>query len=198
MVSAPSGAGKTSLIRALLKDRPAIELSVSYTTRAPRPGERDGEDYLFVAREEFERRRAGGEFLEWAQVHGNLYGTSAVWVGERINAGHDLMLEIDHQGAAQVRRLLPHAVGIFIAPPSIDELRRRLVARGQDTATVIEARVQAAADELRQVHQFEYVIINQDFAMALSQLTAVVDAAGVRYATQRARHPEIFRHWDAG
>jgi len=192
VIVAPSGAGKTSLLRAMLAERPAVELSVSYTTRTPRPGEANGRDYWFVDRVEFERRRAAGEFLEWAEVHGNLYGTSRVWIAERIAAGRDIVLEIDWQGAAQVRRIFADAIGVFIAPPSFEALRERLERRGQDSAEVIERRMEAARDELAQLGRFEYVIINQDFTTALRQLLAIVDSAGLRASKQRAREPELF------
>lgn len=190
-IVAPSGAGKTSLVRALLGQRPGIELSISFTTRAPRPGEIHGNHYFFVDRAEFQRRRDAGEFLEWAQVHGNLYGTSRRWIEERITLGADIVLEIDWQGAAQVATLYPDAIGIFIAPPSVDELRRRLIARGQDAPAIIDARIAAARAELAQARRFQYVIINQEFASALQELTSVVDAARLRFAKQRARHAEL-------
>ncbi|HLT25177.1 MAG TPA: guanylate kinase [Zeimonas sp.] len=192
VVAAPSGAGKTSLVRALIADRPLLQLSVSFTTRAARAGEVDGRDYRFIDREEFERRRQAGEFLEWAEVHGNLYATSRHWIEERIRAGVDIVLEIDWQGAVQVQRLFTDAVGIFIVPPSIDALRERLEQRGQDSAEVIERRLAAARLELKQAHRFQYVIINQDFATALAELRTLVEAARLRLSRQRARHPAIF------
>ncbi len=196
VVAAPSGAGKTSLVKAVLGQRPGIELSVSCTTRAPRPGEIDGRDYVFIDRAEFERRLAAGEFLEWAEVHGNLYGTSRRWIEQRMMDGADILLEIDWQGAAQVQKLFPDAVGVFIAPPSIDELRARLVRRGQDTAETIDRRVAAALDELAQVNRFQYVIINQEFAVARDQLLAIIDAAGLRADKQRTRFPLLLRQWE--
>jgi guanylate kinase len=195
VIVAPSGAGKTSLVKALLARRPQIELSVSCTTRAPRPGETDGVDYLFIDRDEFERRRLAGEFLEWAEVHGNLYGTSRAWISRKMADGADILLEIDCQGAAQVSALFAQAVGIFIAPPSIEELRRRLTARGQDSPEVIERRVAGAAREIAQAESFQYVIINQDFNVALQELLAIVDAASLRFQIQKARHRELFRQW---
>ncbi len=192
VVTAPSGAGKTSLLRALLADAPLMQLSVSFTTRAPRPGEIDGRDYFFVDRPEFERRREAGEFLEWAEVHGNLYATSRTWIEGRIEAGVDIVLEIDWQGATQVQRLFPDAIGVFIVPPSIGVLRERLTQRGQDSVEVIEQRVAAAQAELRQAHRFQYVIINQDFASALADLRTIVQAARLRFAKQQARHPATF------
>jgi len=192
VVSAPSGAGKTSLVRALLGELPNLRLSVSCTTRPARPGEVHGVDYEFLDRNEFIRRRDAGDFLEWAQVHDNLYATSRAWIESRIAAGEDVILEIDWQGAVQVRRQFPDAVLVFIAPPSIDELRRRLESRGQDSPEVIEQRVQAARPELAEAGRFEYVIINQEFAGALRQLAAIVEAARCRFAQQRARHRALF------
>lgn len=193
LIVAPSGAGKTSLVKAMLAQRPQMELSVSFTTRAPRPGETDGIDYHFVSRDTFLRRRDNGEFLEWAQVHDNFYATSRDWIAQRVAAGRDIVLEIDWQGATQVQRLLPAVVGIFIAPPSIAELRARLTRRGQDDPEVIERRVAAAETELQQAHRFQYVIINETFDVALAQLLTIVDGSGLRFAQQQARHPELFR-----
>ena len=198
VIVAPSGAGKTSLVRALLERQPQLALSVSFTTRSPRPGERDGVDYVFVTPENFEARRAAGEFLEWARVHGNSYATSRAWIEEQIRAGRDIVLEIDWQGAVQVQEIFPDAVEIFIAPPSLDELRERLTRRGQDSPAVIEQRVAAARDELRQAARFGHVIINQDFTSALGQLDAIVEAARTRTPQQRARNPEFFTRLGVG
>jgi guanylate kinase len=192
VIVAPSGAGKTSLVRGLLQNEPDVRLSVSFTTRQPRPGERDGIDYRFIGVEEFERRCSEGEFLEWARVHDNLYGTSRAWIEAQMAKGQDIILEIDCQGAEQVKRLYPDAVGIFIAPPSIAELARRLRARAQDAESVIQRRIAAAQAELAQAERFEYVIINQDFGIALEQLRAVVRAARLRYSRQLARNPVVF------
>jgi guanylate kinase len=192
VIVAPSGAGKTSLVRGLLQNETDVRLSVSFTTRQPRPGERDGIDYRFIGVEEFERRRSEGEFLEWARVHDNLYGTSRAWIEAQMAKGQDIILEIDCQGAEQVKRLYPDAVGIFIAPPSIEELARRLRARAQDEESVIQRRIDAAQAELAQAERFEYVIINQEFDIALEQLRAVVRAARVRYSRQLARSPVVF------
>ena len=191
-IVAPSGAGKTSLVRGLLETEPAVRLSVSYTTRPPRPGEQDGVDYHFVSEQDFIRRRDAGEFLEWAQVHGNLYATSQSWIAAQTAAGSDILLEIDWQGAEQVSRIFPDTVGIFIAPPSIDELRRRLQGRAQDSAAVIERRIAAAQAELAQAGRFQYVIINQDFGTALEQLCSIVRASRLRFAKQQARNPDTF------
>jgi guanylate kinase len=191
IVAAPSGAGKTSLVGALLKSDADIALSVSYTTRAPRPGEVDHREYHFVARPEFLAMIERGEFLEHAEVHGNYYGTSAPWIREQIAAGRDLLLEIDWQGAAQVRQQIDGAIGIFILPPSMEELERRLRNRGQDSEQVIQRRLSAARDEMRHAGEFDYVIINKDFDAALADLAAIVRASRLVLARQRQRHP----HW---
>ncbi len=192
IVVAPSGAGKTSLVRALLAARDGLKLSVSFTTRSPRPGESGGIDYVFVTPEAFLARRDRGEFLEWAHVHGNSYATSRNWIEEQIGLGVDIVLEIDWQGAAQVGRLYPEAVTIFIAPPSLAVLRERLTARGQDAPDVIERRVRAARSELEHAAECQYVIINQDFAAAAQALVGIVDAARCRFGKQQARHPDLF------
>ena len=192
IVVAPSGAGKTSLVRHLLGARTGIRLSVSCTTRAPRPGEQDGIDYVFVTQAEFERKKDAGEFLEWAQVHGNFYGTSRPWIEAQMQAGEDIILEIDWQGAAQIRRLIPESVSVFIAPPSLATLRERLVARGQDSPEVIERRIEAARTELEHAAECQYVIINQDFASAAQALCGVLDASRCRFAQQASRHAALF------
>jgi guanylate kinase len=192
IIVAPSGAGKTSLVRALLQERPGIRHSVSFTTRAPRPGEAEGVDYRFIDADEFDHRRAAGEFLEWAEVHGNLYGTSRLWIEEQTGHGADIVLEIDWQGARQVRALFPDAVSIFIAPPSLEVLRQRLTHRAKDSDAVIERRVAAARSELEHAAEFQYIIVNQDFTEACSQLLAITDAARCRYERQRARAPALF------
>jgi guanylate kinase len=191
VVAAPSGGGKTSLVRELLKREPGIKLSVSFTTRPPRPGEVDGVDYCFVDEAQFMARRDRGEFLEHAHVHGNWYATSALWLREQIEHGHDVLLEIDWQGAAQVRRLIPSAVEIFILPPSMAVLKERLHNRGQDTAAVIDHRLANAQDEMRHCGEFDYVIINQDFATAVDDLAAIVRASRLRAAPQLARHGSL-------
>ena len=158
IVSAPSGAGKTSLVRELRKAEPAVELSVSYTTRAPRPGEVDGVDYHFVDGTTFEAMLERGEFLECAQVHGNQYGTGLPWIEARMRAGRDILLEIDWQGAEQVRRLLPTSIGIFILPPSVAELARRLTGRAQDAPDAIAGRLSVAREEMSHAPEFDYVL----------------------------------------
>jgi guanylate kinase len=192
LVVAPSGAGKSTLVNALLERDAAIVLSVSHTTRPPRPGEQDGREYHFVTVDEFMRRRAAGEFLESAEVHGNYYATSRTWIEERVRGGTDVLLEIDWQGARQVKARFPHAVGIFILPPSIDALEARLHKRGQDSASVIARRLLAAGSEMAHAPEFDYVIINEDLDKALGQLTAIVTATRLRYASQAARHHALF------
>jgi guanylate kinase len=188
VVAAPSGAGKTSLTRALLAKEPAIRLSVSYTTRPPRPGEKDGVDYHFVTPERFAALNDAGEFLEHAHVHGNWYATSAIWLKAQVDAGQDVLLEIDWQGAAQVRRLVPGSVHIFILPPSLDSLRERLTLRGQDDAATIQRRLAAAREEMKHCGEFDYVIINQEFASAVDDLRAIVRASRLRGTRQRGLH----------
>jgi guanylate kinase len=176
-VVAPSGAGKTSLVNELLRREPEVRLSVSHTTRAPRQGEQDGREYHFIDPARFERMRAAGDFLEHANVYGNFYGTSRRWIEEQLAGGHDVMLEIDWQGARQVRALFPHMSGIFILPPSLAELRRRLDARGKDSTETIERRMASARDDISHVLEFEYIIVNERFESAVADLVAVVRAA---------------------
>lgn len=177
VVAAPSGAGKTSLVKALLKNDSGIRLSVSTTTRAPRPGEINGRDYHFVSREVFVEMIGRGEFLESAEVYGNFYGTSQSWIAGEIAQGHDILLEIDWQGAAQVKKYFPEAVTIFIVPPSLNALRNRLLNRAQDSQEIIERRLAAACDDISHAMEFEYIIVNDDFDQALLDLTAVIKAA---------------------
>ncbi len=193
VVTAPSGAGKTSLIEALLREDARLRLSVSYTTRAPRPGEQDGREYHFVDEAVFLAMLGRGEFLESAEVHGNRYGTAHRAVRELLAGGSDIVLEIDWQGAQQVRRLLPGCVGVFVLPPSIAELERRMRRRGQDSGAVIAQRLANAREELSHAPEFEYAIINNDFEEARRDLAAVVRAERARTARQLERHPELFR-----
>jgi len=192
IVAAPSGAGKTSLVNALLKQDTELALSISYTTRAPRPGEVDHREYHFVAEAEFLAMIERGEFLEHAQVFGNRYGTSAPWIQQQTAAGSDLVLEIDWQGAQQVRKLIPGAVGVFILPPTMQELERRLRNRAQDSDAVIQQRLTEARAEISHAGEFDYVIINKDFDVALADLAAIVRASRLRLARQRQRHSEWF------
>jgi guanylate kinase len=198
VVAAPSGAGKTSLVKALLKNDPGIRLSVSYTTRAPRPGETDGRDYHFVSREAFVAMAERGEFLESAEVYGNYYGTSQVWIAGEIAAGHDILLEIDWQGAAQVKRNFPDAVTIFILPPSLNALRNRLVNRAQDSQEVIEKRLAAAREDISHAGGFEYIIVNDDFDYALLDMTAVVKASRLVTARQAPKLAPLFEQFRIG
>lgn len=198
MVVAPSGAGKSTLVNALLAREAKIELSISYTTRPPRPGEQSGREYHFVDTDEFRRRRAAGEFIESAEVHGNYYATSRVWIEERLRVGVDVLLEIDWQGARQVKAQFSHAVGIFILPPSIDALEARLKKRGQDSPAVITRRLLAAGSEIAHAPEFDYVIINEDFDTALAQMNAVVTATRLRYTTQAVRHHALFAQFGIG
>jgi len=192
MVVAPSGAGKSTLVNALLARDAAIALSISHTTRAPRPGEVSGREYHFTEVADFLARRARGEFLEAAEVHGHYYATSRTWIGDRLAEGRDVLLEIDWQGARQVCGVFPQAVGIFILPPSIEALEARLHRRGQDSAQVITRRLLAAGSEIAHAAEFDYVIINEQFELALEQLAAVVAATRLRYRSQLARHRELF------
>ncbi len=198
MVVAPSGAGKSTLVNALLAREANIHLSVSYTTRAPRPGEQSGREYHFVAIDEFNRRRAAGEFIESAEVHGNYYSTSRVWIEERVRSGIDVLLEIDWQGARQVKAQFAHGVGIFILPPSIEALEARLKKRGQDAPAVIARRLLAARSEIEHAPEFDYIVINEDFDLALAQLLAIVTATRLRYTTQMVRHQELFTQLGIG
>jgi len=191
VLAAPSGGGKTSLVRALLEREGGIRLSISYTTRPPRPGERDGVDYHFVDAPQFMALKSGGEFLEFAHVHGNWYATSATWLRKEVQAGHDVLLEIDWQGAQQVRKLMPDAVQIFILPPSLESLRERLEKRGQDTPEVITRRIEAAREEMRHCGEFDYVIMNQDFARAVDDLSVIVRAARLAAPRQQVRHSAL-------
>jgi guanylate kinase len=177
VITAPSGAGKTSLTKALLAQDPGLKLSVSYTTRPPRPGEQDGREYHFVDEATFLAMRDRGEFLENALVHGNRYGTSRKVIADTLERGQDLVLEIDWQGAAQVRALYPDCIGIFILPPSMEELERRLRGRGQDSDAVIQRRLANAQAEMAHAQEFEYRIINKDFDTAQAQLAEIVRAS---------------------
>ena len=188
VICAPSGAGKTSLVRALLARDPQVRLSVSYTTRACRPGEVDGRDYHFVDTATFLAMARRGEFLESAEVHGHHYGTSQAWIDAQRGDDHDILLEIDWQGAKQVRALIPDAIGIFILPPSLDVLHARLTSRRQDSAEVIARRLDAARGEISHVEEFDYVINNRDFDEAVEDVASIVRAARLRLAPQMSRH----------
>jgi guanylate kinase len=191
IVSAPSGAGKTSLVNALLEADAGIKLSVSHTTRPPRPGEIDGREYHFVTERVFAQMAERGEFLESAEVHGKHYGTSQRWIDEQRAAGGDILLEIDWQGAAQVRKLSPETVGIFILPPSFDTLMVRLNRRAQDPPDVIALRLATARIEISHVSEFNYVIINDKFDVAVQDLIGIVRAQRLRTSSQLARHHDL-------
>ena len=191
IVSAPSGAGKTSLVKELVVRDPAAHKSVSYTTRPRRTGEADGIDYHFVDADTFERMLKAGEFLESATVHGNMYGTGQKWVEQQRAKGIDIVLEIDWQGAKQVRKLIPEAIGIFVLPPSVQTLRGRLTKRAQDSEAVIAARLAAAQSEVAHVHEFDYVIINDEFGDAVEDLISIVRSARLRLATQLDRNQAL-------
>jgi len=187
IVSSPSGGGKTSLVKALLEAEPELRLSVSHTTRAPRPGEMNGREYHFVTPRDFQRMVDAGEFLESAVVHGNHYGTSQKWLERELADGRDVLLEIDWQGAQQVRRLIRHAVSIFILPPSREVLAARLRGRGKDSPEVVERRLAAARDEITHVSEYDYVIINDDFTRAALDLRSIFRAERLKLARQLAR-----------
>ena len=192
MVVAPSGAGKSTLVNALLAQDKAIRLSISHTTRRPRPGEQNGREYHFITVEEFRAARDRGEFLEWAEVHGNYYATSRIWIEEQMAQGTDVLLEIDWQGAQQVHRRFSNAMEIFILPPSLTALEDRLKKRGQDEPNVIVRRLLAAGSEMSHASESDYVIINEVFDDALKQLQNVVHATRLRFSSQKARHAELF------
>ncbi|HFD81547.1 MAG TPA: guanylate kinase [Gammaproteobacteria bacterium] len=188
VISAPSGAGKTSLVKALLERLPGISVSVSCTTRAPRPGEQDGVDYHFIDRAEFERLVAAGEFLEHARVFDNYYGTRRATVEARLQADEDVILEIDWQGARQVCKAFPEAVRVFILPPSREALRQRLEGRGQDSEEVIARRMADAVSEMRHYDEYDYLVFNDDFDTAVTELEALFRARRLRSEAQRERH----------
>jgi guanylate kinase len=191
VISAPSGAGKTSLVAAMLERDPVLCVSVSHTTRAMRAGERDGVNYHFVDHAGFGALIAANDFLEHAEVFGYYYGTSHEWVEETLAQGRDVILEIDWQGAAQVRRQLPHCVSIFIVPPSQETLRQRLTNRGQDSAEVIARRLREAAEECSHALAFDYLVVNDRFETALADLLSVVNSQRLRVDRQEMRHAEL-------
>lgn len=191
VISAPSGAGKTSLVAEMLRADHKLGVSVSHTTRPMREGEKNGVNYHFVSRDEFEATINRGDFLEHADVFGNYYGTSQVWVREMLAKGRDVILEIDWQGAVQVRRLIPECVSIFIVPPSSDILRDRLVGRGTDAPEVVERRLTEAREECRHAAEFDYLVVNDDFRDALTDLLAIVRSQRLQMVTQQARHKRL-------
>jgi guanylate kinase len=193
MIVAPSGAGKSSLVNALLQEDPALKLSLSTTTRLPRPGEVEGKDYRFIALEEFIAEREQGNFLEHAEVHGNFYGTSRAWIESQMKAGHDVILEIDWQGAQQIRQMIPEVQWIFIFPPSFEALEERLRKRGQDDEATIQRRLAAAHLELQHAHEADFIVINDDFERALIDLRHLVAASRLRSGPIMARNPTLLR-----
>jgi guanylate kinase len=191
MVVAPSGAGKSSLVKALLENDPAIQLSISCTTRSPRPGEENGREYNFLSKEEFLKRKDAGDFLEWAEVHGNYYGTSKSWIEAQMQEGKDVLLEIDWQGARQIQKIVPDSIWIFILPPSIQSLEDRLRKRGQDDEATILMRVAAAKEELAHVGEANYLVINDLFEAALFELRQIISASRLRASCQLAKHDRL-------
>jgi guanylate kinase len=187
VVVAPSGAGKTSLVNKLLERDPGVHLSISYTTRPPRAGEVNGREYHFIDKPAFEKMIEHGDFLEHANVYGNYYGTSRRWIEKELAGDHDVLLEIDWQGAQQLRSLFRHMVGIFILPPSIEDLRKRLESRGKDSPETIRKRVASAQEDISHVLEFEYIIVNESFDEALADLESVVRATRVSRAQQEIR-----------
>lgn len=192
MVVAPSGAGKSTLVNAVLREDPDIFLSISCTTRPPRPGEEADQHYRFVSVDAFQAMREQDQLLEWAEVHGNYYGTPRDAIDDALSQGKDVMLEIDWQGARQIREYFPQAVGIFILPPSIEALEARLTKRGQDAPNVIARRLLAAGGEMAHAGECQYVIINQDFSIAAQQLSQIIAATRLRYSSQAVRHAGLF------
>ncbi|MCD6320319.1 MAG: guanylate kinase [Candidatus Desulfofervidaceae bacterium] len=188
VISAPSGTGKTTLTHLLLSCFPSLNFSISYTTRPPRPGEKDGVDYFFVSRRHFEQMISQGEMLEWAEVYGNYYGTSVRFLREKINAGKDILLDIDVQGARQVRRLFPQAVLIFIIPPSWEELEKRLKKRATDAPEEVKRRLTAAREEIKAAREFDYIVINESLDQALQELKGIILATK---ANAKRRWPQV-------
>jgi len=193
VVAAPSGAGKSSLVKALMELDSRVQPSVSHTTRPPRGQEKHGREYFFVSQQEFDSMVLGEAFLEWANVHGHRYGTSKKAIEERVASGADVILEIDFQGAIQIKKIFSNAILIFILPPSWDELRSRLERRGEDAPDVIDLRMRNAAVEMAQVHEFDFVIINELFERALFDLKAIVHAQRLKYAAQRRARADTFK-----
>ena len=191
-VAAPSGTGKSSLVKALLELDSNLVVSISHTTRAPRGQEQDGREYHFVDEARFRSMVEAGDFVEWAKVHGNLYGTSKAAIEDRITGGHDVVLEIDWQGALQIKRLFPNAVLVFLLPPSWDELLQRLQRRGEDATEVIMRRMADARIEVSQARHFDFVIINALFETALFDLKAIVHSQRLRYAALKRSKPAVF------
>jgi len=193
VIAAPSGAGKSSLVRALMELDSHVQPSVSHTTRAPRGQEKHGREYFFASEAEFDAMVQANAFVEWAHVHKHRYGTSKKAIEERMAQGADVILEIDYQGAVQIRKIFANAVSIFILPPSWEELRSRLERRGEDSPAVIEVRLQNAAVEVAQAHQFDFVIINELFDRALFDLKAIIHSQRLKFSAQRRARAETFK-----
>jgi len=194
LVVAPSGAGKSSLVSALLTTDPTLALSVSFTTRSPRPGETEGINYHFISEEEFLSRKEQGDFLEWAFVHGNYYGTSRSWIMEKMEQGQDVILEIDWQGAQQIQKIVPQAIWVFILPPSLKTLQERLQNRGQDDEQTIQRRIQAAHEELSHLSESNYLVVNDLFQAALFELRQIISASRLRTPPQLLRHSSLIEN----
>lgn len=193
MIVAPSGAGKSSLVNALLKADSGLKLSLSTTTRAPRPGEVDGKDYRFLTKELFLQERDQGHFLEWAEVHGHFYGTSKSWIESQMQTGSDVLLEIDWQGAQQIRKLISTIQWIFIFPPSIEALEERLRKRGQDDEATIQRRLAAAHIELMYANEADYIVLNDSFDQALVDLKHILASSRLRSRPSIARNPALLK-----
>lgn len=191
MLVAPSGAGKSSLVKALLEKDSAIQLSISCTTRSPRPGEENGREYHFLTKEDFLKRKEAGDFLEWAEVHGNYYGTSKSWIEAQMQSGKDVLLEIDWQGARQIQKMISDTIWIFILPPSIQALEERLRKRGQDDEKTILARVSAAKDELSHAREADYLVVNDLFESALFELRQIISTSRLRASSQLYKHHQL-------
>ena len=193
VVAAPSGTGKSSLVKALMEVDAGVAPSISHTTRSPRGQEKHGREYFFVGTAEFDTMIASGDFLEWAHVHGNRYGTSRQTIEQRISAGGDVVLEIDWQGALQIKKIFANAILVFVLPPSLDELRARLIRRGEDSPEVIELRLNNAREELAQASHFDFVIINEIFERALFDLKAIVHAQRLKFSAQKRARADTFK-----
>ncbi len=194
LVVAPSGAGKSSLVSALMTTDPTLSLSVSFTTRSPRPGEIEGINYHFISEEEFLSRKEQDDFLEWAFVHGNYYGTSRSWIMDKMEQGQDVILEIDWQGARQIQKIVPQAIWIFILPPSLKTLEERLRDRGQDDEQTIQRRIKAAHDELSHLSEANYLVVNDLFQAALFELRQIISSSRLRTSPQLLRHSSLIEN----
>jgi len=193
VIAAPSGTGKTSLVKALVEETPGIVVSISHTTRAPRPGEQHGVNYFFIKEDEFRRMIERGEFLEYATVFGEFYGTSYRFVEATLKKGIDVVLEIDWQGMQQIKTVVPSSITIFILPPSLENLKDRLVKRNQDKPSVIEERLMDARETVSHIHEFDFLVINDDFSHALRDLTLLVEAHRLRQSNQAQKYADLLQ-----